>query len=264
MGTDNLLSYLLSLGMGFTLGLFGGGGSILSVPIFVYVVGISPVLSTAYSLFVVGTSAAVGTINKHFKGEIAYKIGIYFALPSILAVYATRRFIMPTIPESLGTYFGFNLTKDLGLMLFFALVMLVASVSMIKGRKERASVEKSLNIPLIILEGIVVGLITGLVGAGGGFLIVPALVLLVGLSMKKAVATSLLIIALKSLIGFTGDLSSGLTFDWPFLLTFTSFAIVGMLLGLIATKKIDSSKLKKLFGYFILAMAVFILYIELF
>ncbi|MBT8328056.1 MAG: sulfite exporter TauE/SafE family protein [Bacteroidia bacterium] len=259
-----IIGYVLATVMGLTLGIFGGGGSILSVPILVYVFGISPILSTAYSLFVVGIAALVGAIKKHFEKEIAYKIGVLFAIPSILTVYITRRFIIPFIPENLFNIGSFTLTKDIGIMIFFAIVMLIAARAMIKERKNTSHKDKDLNIPLLIGEGVFVGLITGLVGAGGGFLIVPALVLLVGLSMKEAVATSLVIITLKSLIGFLGDMGSGQNIDWNFLLIFTGFAILGMVFGLAISKKVNSKKLKKAFGYFILGMAVFIIIIEIF
>ena len=264
MYTNLILGYGLAVVMGFTLGLFGGGGSILSVPIFVYVLGISPILSTAYSLFVVGFSALIGSVKKHLSKEIAYKVGIIFALPSIITVYATRRFVVPNIPDQIGEINGFILTKDIAIMVFFAIVMFVAAISMIKGRKNVEKRKVKMNVPLLILEGIVVGFITGLVGAGGGFLIVPALVLLVGLPMNQAVATSLVVISLKSLIGFTGDLGGGQLIDWSFLLIFTMFSLVGLLLGLFATKHIDSTKLKKAFGWFVLVMAVFIMALEVF
>ena len=261
---ENLIwGYTLAVVMGFTLGLFGGGGSILSVHIFVYVIGINPVLSTAYSLFVVGLSALVGSVKKHFDKHIAYKVGILFALPSIATVYATRRFVVSNIPDELGQLGSLVITKDLAIMIFFAVVMLVAAASMIRGRKESKKIVEKMNIPLIILEGVVVGFITGLVGAGGGFLIVPALVLLVGLPMNQAVATSLVVIALKSLIGFTGDLGSGQLIDWTFLISFSAFSMLGMGLGLYFTKKIDATKLKKAFGWFVLVMAVFIFGLEL-
>jgi uncharacterized membrane protein YfcA len=263
METYEIVGFILAIVMGLTLGLFGGGGSILTVPILVYVFKLNPVLATAYSLFVVGFSALIGAIRKHFDGEIAYKIGFLFALPSILSVYATRRFLIPFIPDTIAELGSFILTKDLALMLFFAVVMLIAAYSMIRGRKNSEHQEKVPSYPLVVLEGVIVGVITGLVGAGGGFLIVPALVLLVGLSMKEAVATSLVIIALKSLIGFTGDISSGQAIDWKFLILFTAFSIAGMIGGLVLAKKIDSQKLKKAFGYFVLVMAVFILVKEL-
>jgi uncharacterized membrane protein YfcA len=264
MDLVHILGYLLAAIMGITLGLFGGGGSILAVPILVYVLGISPVLGTAYSLFIVGVSALVGAIKKHIDKEIDYRVAAIFAIPAILAVYSTRRFLIPLIPEHIAQIGSFTLTKDIALMVFFAIVMLVAAISMIRNkRQETLTTRKKINIGLVITEGLVVGIITGLVGAGGGFLIVPALVLLVGLSMREAIATSLVIIALKSLIGFVGDIESGQLIDWSFLLLFTSFAIGGMLIGLFLATKINANHLKKAFGYFILVMAVFVLSIEL-
>lgn len=250
--------------MGLTLGVFGGGGSILTLPILVYVLGIDPVLGTAYSLFVVGFTALIGAISKLKKKEIDLKVAVTFAIPSILAVYATRRFVLPAIPKELASFGEFVLDKDLALMLLFAVVMLLASYSMIRKKKPRSVDVKGMNYPMIILDGVLVGTLTGLIGAGGGFLIVPALVVLVGLEIKKAVATSLLIISLKSLIGFTGDIGSGQSIDWTFLLIFTGIAVIGMIIGLALGNKIESSKLKTAFGWFILAMAIMIIIMELF
>lgn len=255
-----ILGYILAVVMGLTLGLLGGGGSILTVPILVYVLGIEPVLATAYSLFVVGGSAVVGAVRKNKQGLVDWKTGLVFAVPSLIAVFFTRYTLVPAIPEHLMTIGGFELTKQIAIMIFFAVVMLFASYSMIKGRKDqKAAKEKRFNAPMILLEGLVVGVVTGLVGAGGGFLIVPALVLLVGLGMKEAVGTSLIIIAIKSLIGFVGDLGSGQLIDWPFLLSFTGFAMVGMFVGIYLTKYIDAASLKKVFGWFVLVMGIFII-----
>ncbi len=259
----DILGYFLGLLMGLTLGIFGGGGSILTVPIFVYVFQLNPVLATAYSLFVVGSAAFTGTLIRWRSGLIKLKIAIFFAIPSVLAVYLTRRVIIAQLPDPLLELSSFTLTKDLALMLFFALVMLIAAFSMIRGRKDRKEEKKKVNWPLVILDGLVVGVITGLVGAGGGFLIVPALVIMVGLSIKQAVATSLFIISVKSLIGFTGDIGAGVAMDWAFLLSFTAIAIAGMVIGIWWSKMIDASKLKKGFGYFVLIMAVFIILLEI-
>lgn len=255
-----ILGYLLAVVMGLTLGLLGGGGSILTVPILVYVLGIEPVLATAYSLFVVGGSAVIGAARKSKQGLVDWKTGIIFAVPSLIAVFFTRYTIVPAIPESLFFIGDFELTKQVAIMVFFAVVMLLASYSMIKGRKDQeAAKEKRFNAPMILLEGLVVGVVTGLVGAGGGFLIVPALVLLVGLGMKEAVGTSLIIIAIKSLIGFVGDLGSGQAIDWTFLLSFTGFAMIGMFGGIYLTKYVNASSLKKAFGWFVLVMGLFII-----
>lgn len=259
-----ILGYFLAIIMGFTLGLLGGGGSILTVPILVYIMGVDPVTATAYSLFVVGSTAVIGGWRKHRVQQVEWKTGILFALPSLLAVFATRYWIIPAIPEIIHSFNDFDLTKDLAIMVFFALIMLLTGFSMImNGAPSEDKRAKEPKIGLVILEGLVVGIVTGLVGAGGGFLIVPALVLLVGLPMKKAVGTSLVIIALKSLIGFLGDLGSGQDIDWLLLLLFTAFSIVGLFIGIWATKKVNQKKLKDGFGWFVLVMAAFILIKEL-
>lgn len=258
---ENWLGYVLSLVMGISLGLFGGGGSILTVPILVYLIGIEPVIATGYSLFVVGSTAVVGIVQKSAKKLVAWKTGIIFAIPSLIAVFLTRYKLVPMIPDTLFTLGNEVITKDIAIMIFFGLVMLLASYSMIRGRKSDADIERPTEpkIGLLIIEGLVVGVVTGLVGAGGGFLIVPALVMLVGLDMKLAVGTSLLIIAIKSLIGFIGDIiGSEHAIEWQFLLLFTLFSIIGMIIGSALTHKIHADKIKKGFGWFILAMGIFI------
>ena len=183
----DLIGFIGALAIGIVLGLIGGGGSILTVPIFVYILGINPVLATAYSLFVVGASAAVGAIRNAQKGMVDFRTGIVFAIPAFFAVFLTRKFVVPAIPEHLFNVGSFEVTRDVGIMIFFALIMLLASYSMIKGRKDNGNEEQevSYNYPMIVLEGFVVGFLTGIVGAGGGFLIIPALVLLAKLSMKR-------------------------------------------------------------------------------
>lgn len=264
MDTTSLFGYLGALIIGLVLGLIGGGGSILTVPILVYLLAINPVLATAYSLFVVGVSALVGAIRNMAKGLVDFRTAIVFAIPAFIAVYMARKYLVPAIPEQLGTIAGFELTRDIAIMLFFALIMLLASFSMIKDRKkeEESNAPIKYNYPLILVEGVLVGLVTGIVGAGGGFLIIPALVLLARLPMKKAVATSLLIIGIKSLIGFIGDVEN-LEIDWKFLLIFTSLSVIGIFIGIGLNKFIDGKKLKKGFGWFVLLMAVYILYKEL-
>ena len=265
MEVIQIIGYIGALCIGGVLGLIGGGGSILTVPILVYLLAINPVTATAYSLFVVGVSSAFGTFQNIKKGLVDFKTAIVFAIPAFIAVYITRRFIVPAIPETIFTVGKFILTKNIAIMVFFAIIMLLASFSMIRGRKEGSPTNEvvSFNYLLITLEGFVVGILTGVVGAGGGFLIIPALVLLAKLPMKRAVATSLLIIAIKSLIGFIGDVEN-LDIDWPFLLSFTAFAVVGIFLGTYLSNFIDGKKLKKSFGYFVLVMGVYILVKELF
>ena len=264
METTAILGYIGALVIGVTLGLVGGGGSILTVPLFVYVLAIEPVIATAYSLFVVGSAAAVGAIRNLQKGMVDVRTAIVFAIPAFIAVYATRRYLIPAIPEELGQLGGMAITKDLAIMIFFAIIMLLAAISMIRNKRPESDEDTQVryNYPMIVIEGIVVGMLTGIVGAGGGFLIIPALVLLAKLPMKKAVGTSLLIIAFKSLIGFIGDVQN-MVIDWTFLLGFTAVAIVGILVGIYLTRFIDGKKLKKGFGYFVLLMGIYIVWKEL-
>lgn len=259
----NIYGVIGALLIGIVLGLTGGGGSILTVPILVYVLSVNPITSTAYSLFVVGSTALVGTIRNAQKAMIEYKTAFVFAIPAFIAVFLTRKFIIPSIPDVIFNFNDFVFTKDLSIMIFFAILMFSASISMIKGRKE-VKIKKDIvfNYPLIIIEGFVVGILTGLVGAGGGFLIIPALVLFANLPMKRAVATSLLIIAVKSLIGFLGDLGN-IDINWSFLLSFTSISVLGIIAGIWLNNFIDGKKLKKLFGYFVLLMSIFIIIKEL-
>ncbi len=259
-----ILGYIGALLIGLVLGLIGGGGSILTVPILVYALALNPVIATAYSLFVVGATSLIGAIKNMMKGMVDYRTAIIFAVPAFIAVYLTRAFLIPAIPEELFSVNSFMVTKNLAIMLFFAIIMLLASVSMIRNKRKEIDEEAQItyNYPLIIIEGLVVGTITGIVGAGGGFLIIPALVLLAKLPMKKAVATSLLIIAIKSLIGFLGDVQN-LDIDWPFLLIFTSISVVGIFIGIWLNKFIDGKKLKKAFGWFVLVMGIYIIYKEL-
>jgi uncharacterized membrane protein YfcA len=260
-----ILGYAASLLIGISLGLIGGGGSVLTVPVLVYLFKVEPVLATAYSLFIVGITSAAGAFPKYKQGEINLKTAIIFGIPSIAAVYATRAFIVPAIPAEIGTIGNYIVTKSILMMLLFAVLMVAASFSMIRGKKKAEEKEEAqvFNYPMIILEGALVGLLTGLVGAGGGFLIIPALVMLSKLPMKQAIGTSLLIIAAKSLIGFTGDLGKQVM-DWQLLITVSLLAIVGIFVGNALSKKITADKLKTGFGWFVLLMGVYIIASEIF
>jgi uncharacterized protein len=260
-----IIGYAAAIVMGLSLGLIGGGGSILTVPILVYLFGVNPVVSTAYSLFVVGLTSAVGSYSHFKKGNVHLRTAIIFGIPSIIAVYLVRKFVVPAIPDEIFTLGSFVMTKSIGILVLFAVLMLLASFSMIRKPKQQKETEgePKYNFSLIFIEGLLVGGVTGLVGAGGGFLIIPALVLLAGLPMKQAVGTSLLIIALKSLIGFTGDLGSGLEIDYVFMLIFSAFAMVGIVVGSYLTKYIPNEKLKPAFGWFVMVMGVYILGKEL-
>lgn len=262
-----ILGYFLAALVGISLGLIGSGGSILTVPILVYVMGVNPVLATAYSLFIVGSTAMVGGVQSAIQKRVDFKTVFIFGLPSIAAVYATRMWLVPFIPQELFSIGSLIITKSIALMLLFAVVMIIASVTMIRPSKNIDADESTVlnyNYPMILLEGTVVGMLTGLVGAGGGFLIIPALVLLARMPMKLAVGTSLFIIAAKSLIGFVGDLQGNQLIDWTLLGSFTVFAVIGIFIGIVLSKKISGEKLKKSFGWFVLVMGIYIFIREIF
>jgi len=276
-----IIGYIGAILMGLSLGLIGGGGSILTVPILVYLFQVDAVLATAYSLFIVGLTSLVGSVSHMRLGNIHWRTAIVFGIPSIISVFLTRSYVVPMIPDPIFTFgesvnggAAFVLTKSVGLLLLFAMIMVMAAYSMIKpAKKEVVSAVNpfvagldapAFNYPLILAEGAIVGLVTGLVGAGGGFLIIPALVLLAKLPMKKAVGTSLMIIAAKSLIGFVGDMSGDEVIDWNFLAVFSAIAVVGILLGSWLSKRIPGEKLKPAFGWFVLVMGTYIIIKELF
>jgi uncharacterized protein len=254
-----ILGYISAVLIGLSLGLIGSGGSILTVPILVYLFSVSPVTATSYSLFVVGLTALIGAAAYMRKDLVSYKTALVFAIPSFTAVFLTRKYLLPAIPEEIFSIGEFVYSKDLLIMLLFAVLMVLASVSMIKKNKkfEEAQAQK-FNYPMIMIEGFVVGILTGLVGAGGGFLIIPALVVLAKLPMKLAVGTSLLIIAAKSLIGFTGDLGE-IDIEWLFLFKFSLFAVAGIFLGSYLSQFISGAKLKPAFGWFVLVMGIYII-----
>jgi len=253
-----LLGYVASVLVGLVLGMLGGGGSILSIPILVYLFQLEPVLASAYSLFIVGITSFVGAVPKYREHLVNLKTGIVFGIPSIIAIFSTRKWIVPSIPDVLFQTESFTLTKRILLLGLFALLMVLASFSMISKPKEKTSDNKRFRTFLVLVEGTLIGFLTGLVGAGGGFLIIPALVLLTGLNFKTAVGTSLFIIAINSLIGFLGDVLTQ-KIDWQFLIGISALAIVGILIGNVLSNKISAPKLRQAFGWLTLIMGVFIL-----
>ncbi|WP_207423292.1 sulfite exporter TauE/SafE family protein [Desertivirga brevis] len=260
-----LLGYFASALIGISLGLVGGGGSILTVPVMVYIFGVHPLLATSYSLFIVGFTSLVGSVNNFSKGLISLKAALFFGAASVITVFGTRKFLVPVIPKKITSISGFTVTESFLTMILFAILMLVASISMIREARDKEPDEefsgrfKSLK---LLGYGVGVGLVTGLLGAGGGFLLIPALVFLIKLPMKKAVGTSLAIIALNSLFGFAGDLGH-FTINWTFLLSITIIAVAGIFIGSFLSKKIQGEKLKKGFGWFVLTMGFYILFKEL-
>lgn len=257
------IGYASILAVGITLALIGGGGSILTVPILVYLFDKPADLSTSYSLFLVGASAALGAWGYGKKRLIAYKVGLIFSVPAFTGVFLTRKYFIPAIPTNFSTL-GLDVSKDKLILVVFAAIMLLASFSMIRSKPPKSSQNpKTLNLPIIALEGLIVGAVTGFVGAGGGFLIIPALIFFAGLEMKTAVGTSLMIISVKSIIGFFGDLSD-LPIDWLFLGKLVAISLVGILFGGAIAPRIPTSKLKPAFGYFTLLMGAGILVQQIF
>tara|TARA_B000000475_G_scaffold28481_2_gene21822 strand:- start:59 stop:883 length:825 start_codon:yes stop_codon:yes gene_type:complete len=261
-----VFGYFFAVLIGIILGLIGGGGSILAVPIFTYLFMIDEKLATGYSLFVVGCSALVGGFKQHQKGTVDFRIALIFGLPAILSVTAVRLFLIPIIPEELFAIGDVVISRRMGILGGFAVVMIPAALSMFKRPKK--NIEKGnlkivvFNYPLILIVGVLIGSITGLVGAGGGFLIIPALVLFANIDIKTAIGTSLTIVTLKSLIGFLLGDALVVNIDWGFLLPFTCLAIFGVFIGNYLGSYFDNSKLRKIFGYFIFVMAGFIIYME--
>lgn len=258
-----ILGYFMAIAIGVSLGLIGGGGSILAVPVLAYLFGMDEKVATAYSLFIVGTAALVGGLRQHGNGNVDWRTAAVFGLPAITGVWAVRHYIVPALPDVLFTDGGLEFTRRMGMFGLFAVLMVWAAWSMLSSvERKSGSGDVNYNYPLILAEGLIVGSLTGFVGAGGGFLIIPALVILANLEIKRAIGTSLMIIALKSLLGFFLGDSMTTAIDWGFLGRFTALAVVGIFTGVALGRFIDGGKLKKGFGYFIIAMAVFIFTME--
>lgn len=258
------VEYFCALLIGILLGLTGGGGSILTVPVLVYILNFNPIIATAYSLFIVGMTSSFGTLINLKKGNLVLKTGVLFALPSLISVYITRKFIVHAIPNILFKNDSIVITKNAFLMVLFAVVMFFAALSMLKTPKTDSVVkeEKKQNLYLVIVQIFCVGILIGLIGAGGGFLIIPALFHFAKLPIKKAIGTSLFIIATNSLIGFSGDVQN-INVDWIFLFRFAAVAMFGIFVGIYLNTFFNEKNLKKIFGWFVLVMAIFILTKEL-
>lgn len=260
-----VLGYMMAVLMGLVLGLIGAGGSILTVPILVYLFGIKPVVATSYSLLIVGSAAAVGALHYIRHKQAVISAAVAFSLPSMLMVLATRRFIVPAIPDPL-----LGISKDVLVMILFAVLMIAAASFML--RPMRAGVvgevtgTRSMSvwrIARLVLGSAGVGLLTGMVGAGGGFLIIPTLIALFGLGVKEAIGTSLLVIAINSLIGFRGDVAAGVVLDYSLLTTFLAMTVAGMMLGTTIGKRMDGGRLRTAFGIFTLLVGAVVFMQEL-
>ncbi|SKB62320.1 sulfite exporter TauE/SafE family protein [Maribacter arcticus] len=261
----HIFGYISALIIGISLGLIGGGGSILAVPVLAYLFSINEKAATAYSLFIVGASALVGGWKQHLKGFVDWRTALVFGIPAIVGVTVVRHYIVPAMPDVLFQIEDFQFTRRMAMFGLFAVLMIPAAYSMLKKDKKVIKTgDVDYNYPLILLEGLIVGGITGMIGAGGGFLIIPALVILANVEMKVAVGTSLVIIAIKSLMGFFLGDAMTMEIDWNFLALFTGLSFIGIFIGSYLSNFIDGKKLKKGFGYFILVMSAFIFYMEFF
>ena len=253
-----IAGYAASLLIGISLGLIGGGGSILTVPVLVYLFAISPTIAISYSLFIVGLTSLVGAFNNYRRGLVNVKTALLFGSSSITTVFIARKFIIPFLPDVFFTIGSFEVTHSLFVMVVFAILMVVASVSMIKSRSVESKKESKSGPLALVGYGVLIGLVTGFLGAGGGFLLIPALVIIMKQPMKEAVGTSLLIIALNSLIGFIGDIGRH-PIDWTFISVLSAIAIAGIFIGGYFNQKVNAVKLKKGFGWFVLIMGIYII-----
>lgn len=264
-----IFAYFLAILIGISIGLVGSGGSIMAVPILVYLLRLDPIIATAYSLFIVGASSLTGGIVKAFKNLVDFKMVVVLGMPSLLMVLITRIYIVPQLPDILWENESLQISKSLFVMLFFAIIMIIASFSMIKVTESKEEVlsttsKSGLYVPFVLMVGITLGVVTGMVGAGGGFLIVPSLVLVMHIPIHKAIGTSMWVVAINSLLGFCAYLITGQkNIDWNIIVCFTGASIFGILIGLLLSRHISGERLKKGFGYFILTMGTYILLSEL-
>ncbi|ADY54182.1 protein of unknown function DUF81 [Pseudopedobacter saltans DSM 12145] len=259
---NELLTYGLALLVGLFLGLTGGGGSILTVPILVYIAKIEPVSATGYSLFIVGVTSLIGMLSYFKEKLVDIKLAVLFAVPSMISVWLVRHFVIHNLPDTILSIGGWSLSKDTAIMFFFAVVMILSSIKMMFFKEQTQGHIQYIdpNFKAAVIGGIIVGVLSGLIGAGGGFLIVPAITLFMGVPVHLAVGTSLLIIALNSLVGFTGDFSHLSEINWSYLLEFSLFSSVGVLVGVYLGKKLNPKRLKSVFAWFVMAVAVVIMF----
>ncbi|MGO1243407.1 MAG: sulfite exporter TauE/SafE family protein [Sphingobacterium sp.] len=261
-----ILGFILALLVGVTLGLVGSGGTILTVPIMVYALEVDPVLATTYSLFAIGVTSLVGSIRGVYNKEVDFNKISLFGLPSLLMVFVTRSYILPLVPEII-VIGRWEFMQDLVLMMLFACVMLVAGLVTIRGANVKTGqvvLPGNVKTSMLVVQGLIVGLVTGVVGAGGGFLIIPALINFNGMSMKRAVSTSLVIISINSFFGILGDVEKFPTFDWSILIGYTSLAIIGIFVGFKLSIVVSGTKLRTGFGVLLLFVAMYIILRELY
>ena len=263
------IAYILALFVGITLGLVGAGGSILTLPILVKIAGIEPKHATTYSLFIVGFTAMIGAINYYRKGLLHVKTAAIFVLPSVTIILLMRRIIMPMLPVDFYEFDNFILKTNTVIIVIFSIVMFFAALNMIRNKRQSNENQDikdiNFNYKAIFFQGIVIGFLTGLVGAGGGFLILPSLGRFAKLPIRLTIGTSLVIIAVNSFSGFVTDLVAiDFVLEWDFLLIFSAIAGTGIFIGMYISNYINAVQLKKIFGWFVLCMAIYFLTKEIF
>jgi uncharacterized membrane protein YfcA len=264
-----ILGYIASILIGISLGMLGSGGSILTVPVLVYLMNVNPLLATTSSLFIVGVTSLAGGLRAYSRRLVDFRAITEFGIPSIFSIFITRHYILPSLPDNLFSIGNMQVSKEMFLMLVFAILMLIVSFTMIYNnhevppRKDVGQLNRHNKVLSLVIIGILIGFVTGLLGAGGGFLIIPALVLFLKLPMKKAVGTSLLIIAINSLFGFLFSLKQ-FDYNWTMIIVFTVLAIAGIFIGSKLADKIPGTSLKRGFGWFVLIMGIYVILKELF
>lgn len=264
-----IVGYILALIVGLLMGMLGAGGSLIFL-ILVYVLGRDGTLAGGYTLFLVGLTASIGLIRKFRDKEVAYRIGLLIAIPTMLGTLLDRWYLIHLIPDPLFTIGSFTLGKDPFLLTFFSSILLLSSLSMLgfinPGLTDTNQDEGFVsNYPKVIGLSFLIGVISGLVGAGGGVLVVPMLFLLVGMRMRLAIGTSLFVIAIKSMLGFAfGDvIMMGDRIEWDFLLLFVSSMIAGIIAGTYLGKKVQAIRLRRGFGWMLLIMSFLVMINEL-
>ena len=253
----HITGYFFSILIGFSLGILGGGGSILTIPVLVYFFGIDPVIATTYSLFIVGLTAVSGSITNYRMNNVDYRTVVLFGTPSIAMLFIVRKWLVNLIPSIIFKSGDFIITKSIFIMIVFSALMLISGLSMIKATTYSPSKEKQ-SFTRLAIQGCITGAVTGFIGIGGGFIIVPSLVLFAGLSMKKAIGTSLTIITVNCIVGLVSNLTAAQSVNFVFLLIFSALAILGILAGTWATRFIPEKRLKPFFGWIILAMSIIV------
>lgn len=246
-----LILYGIAVVIGVSLGLLGAGGAIVAVPAFVYIGGIPAHLADGYALFVVAISSAIAVAMKWREQLVAWRTVAWFGPTTILSLIAVRGFLDDLISQRAQ-------------MIFFGIILLVAAIAMLRGNKQPSSTTRETHPIRLSAFGIVIGAIGGLLGVGGGFLMTPALALWAGLDMKRAVASSLVLISVNSFTGVAVDMVSGAQYDWPFVLTFTGLTTAGIVAGTLLSRRVDNAVLRASFGWVVLSIGLVVLGIELF